>query len=248
MVVVVDFGSQTAHLITRRLREEEVDSIFVAPEEALSQIKKLNPSGIILSGGPASVYGKGSPTLSEAVFSLGIPLLAICYGMQLMTHLLGGKVVSGKKEYGPATLFVTRQTAMTKGVAAESTVWMSHGDEVVKLPDGFVAVAKTAHVPYALVENKKQRLFGTLFHPEVEHSEYGSQILRNFLTLIGAQKEQQAIDISAILQHVREIVGESYVIGAVSGGVDSTVAAALTAKAIGKKLMPFYVDNGLMRP
>lgn len=248
MVVVVDFGSQTAHLITRRLKEAGVASIFVTPDKARSKIHELSPEGIILSGGPASVYDKGAPTLDAELFSLGIPLLAICYGMQLAMQLLGGTVVSGKKEYGPAVLSITdTRHPLVQGLPKTSTVWMSHGDEVTKLPQGFTTIAATSHVPFALVADEKRKLYGALFHPEVEHTEYGSRILHNFLKLCGVSAKKEQIDTTAILTQIKETVGEGYVIGAVSGGVDSTVAAALAARAIGKRFIPFYVENGLMR-
>ena len=247
MIVVVDFGSQTANLIERRLKELGVTTKFLPPGEALDVIQKEKPKGIVLSGGPSSVYDTDSPSIDPAIFSQGIPVLAICYGMQLMMQHLGGKVVSGKKEYGPAVLTTKGSHPLLAGVPGKPTVWMSHGDEVVTIPEHFVTVASTSHVPYAFVVNDTQRIYGMLFHPEVEHSEFGDIILKNFVTLTGAQTEIKEIDIDELIRSIKEKVGDVVVIGAVSGGVDSTVAAALTAKAIGRQFVPFYVDNGLMR-
>lgn len=246
MIVIIDFGSQTAHLIERRVRDRGVETAFFTPDKALAFIKKQHPHGIILSGGPSSVYAKNSPTLEKEIFALGIPVLAICYGMQLMMRLLGGKVISGRKEYGPAVLqLANQQAAMAQGLPKESTVWMSHGDEVVALPPGFEVIGSTDHVPFAFVQ--KEKLIGMLFHPEVEHTEYGEQVLQNFVTLSEAPVLKKELDVKGVISKIRDTVGDAYVIGAVSGGVDSTVAAALTAKAIGKQFLPFYVDNGLMR-
>lgn len=247
MIVVVDFGSQTAQLIERRLKDFGASTAFVSPEEALAFIKKNKPLGIVLSGGPASVYGPTSPTIEPAIFDLGIPVLAICYGMQLMMHVHGGKVVSGKKEYGPAILQTKEKHKLLEGVAGKSTIWMSHGDEVTELPEGFIAVASTEQVPYAFVVDDKEKLYGMLFHPEVEHTEHGDTILQNFVALCETPLKEKIINTDELIEDIGKTVGEKIVIGAVSGGVDSTVAAALTAKAIGKQFIPFYVDNGLMR-
>ncbi|GIW61200.1 MAG: GMP synthase [glutamine-hydrolyzing] [Patescibacteria group bacterium] len=248
MIYVVDFGSQTAHLIKRRIRDLGAITKFITPDEIMAAIQKEKPHGIILSGGPASVYDSNSPTLGKEIFSMNIPLLAICYGMQLMMQLLGGTVVSGKKEYGPSVLVrISNKGKLLKGVPPRSTVWMSHGDEVVVLPQGFETIASTDNVQYACVADLKKKLFGMLFHPEVEHTEYGEVILKNFVELCNTPLIQKEIDIQELEKSIRREVGEAYVIGAVSGGVDSTVAAALTARAIGKKFVPFYVDNGLMR-
>lgn len=248
MILVVDFGSQTAHLIERRVKELGAATRFVTPEEALAVAKKEKVDGIILSGGPSSVYDSDSPTIDSSIFSLGIPVLAICYGMQLMMHSLGGKVVSGKKEYGPSELHIANcELRICKELPRKLTVWMSHGDEIEKLPGGFKVVGQTAHAPFAFVANEERRLYGLLFHPEVEHTEYGDMVLQNFLSLAGVTGAKKEIDVEALVHHIKEQVGDAVVIGAVSGGVDSTVAAALTAKAISQQFVPFYVDNGLMR-
>ncbi len=184
MIYIVDFGSQTAHLIERRIRDLGALTRLITPDEVMAAIQNEKPHGIILSGGPASVYDSNSPTLENKIFSMNIPLLAICYGMQLMMHLLGGTVVSGKKEYGPSVLVRTSDKGkLLEGIPHQSTVWMSHGDEVTALPQGFETLASTDRVEYACVANPKKGLLGMLFHPEVEHTEYGEVILKNFVAL-----------------------------------------------------------------
>jgi len=249
MIIIIDFGSQTTHLIARRLLEFGVKIKILHPEDSFKKINAIRPSGIILSGGPSSVYEKNAQTVDRKIFNLKIPVLGICYGLQLSSHLLGGKVISGKKEYGPAKLNINNlKTKITKGLSKFSTVWMSHGDEVVKLPKGFKIFGSTENVPFALIGNIKKNIFGLQFHPEVEHTQFGEQILRNFVEVCKATISKKSFDTSKIEENIKQIVGEEdYVIGAVSGGVDSTVAAALAAKAIGKRFVPIYVDNGLMR-
>lgn len=264
MIIIVDFGSQTSHLIGRRLKEIGVQTKIVSPEEAIEFTKphfapfdKLRasrgrPQGIILSGGPSSVYEKGAPTIDVKIFNLSIPILGICYGFQLTAHLLGGKVISGRKEYGPTKLKIQNsKVKITEGLSKEFTIWMSHGDEVIKLPQGFQVFGSTEGVPYTMAGDLKRKIFGLQFHPEVEHTEHGLQILKNFVDICGIKILGQR-PISLWLKNlkfkIKEIVGDkAYVIGAVSGGVDSTVAATLTAKAIGGRFVPIYVDNGLMR-
>jgi GMP synthase (glutamine-hydrolysing) len=193
------------------------------------------------------VYGEDSPTIDPSIFTLGIPILGICYGMQLMMHLSGGKVVSGRKEYGPAVLTKKEDHPLLAGVPGESSVWMSHGDEVVSIPNRFKTIASTSTVEFSVVADDKEKLYGMLFHPEVEHTEYGDLTLKNFVELVGSEIKKEKIDINSLIEGIRQKVGNAVVIGAVSGGVDSTVAATLTAKAIGKQFFPFHVDNGLMR-
>ena len=254
MIIIVDFGSQTSHLIARRLKELGVEVKIAPPENALKEIIRTKTDGIIFSGGPSSVYEKHAQTINKSIFNLGIPILGICYGLQLMVHLLGGKVVSGKKEYGPAKLKINPSTGsglklkITKGLSKSFVVWMSHGDEVIKLPVGFKSFGSTENVPFAMAGNLKKGIFGLQFHPEVEHTKFGNQILRNFIEICGAVILKKDFNIFKMERSIREIVGETAcVIGAVSGGVDSTVAAALTAKVIGRRFIPIYVDNGLMR-
>lgn len=251
MILVIDFGSQTSHLIRRRVREIGVESKIISPENVLEEIRKIgikNVRGIIFSGGPSSVYSKNAPTISPGIFNLNIPILGICYGFQLTVKILGGKVISGKKEYGPANLqMVNSRSSMVNGLPKQFTVWMSHGDEVIKLPLGFEVLGSSERVPFAFVENKKKKIFGLQFHPEVEHTEHGIEIIRNFLSICSVDFQKEHIDKEKLIKGIREKVGEYSVIGAVSGGVDSTVASVLTAKSIGKNFHPVYVDNGLMR-
>lgn len=247
MVLIIDFGSQTAHLIGRRLRELGASVIIVPPHKAIGEIKKQKPAGIVLSGGPASVYEKDAPTIDIKIFSLGIPILGICYGFQLTAHLLGGKVISGRKEYGPAKFEVTKTTSILKDVAKNSTVWMSHGDEIITIPKGFRLIGSTPNVPNTAAVDEKRNMYMLQFHPEVEHTEFGSQILKNFLYLCKDILKDQTIDLAKMIKSIKQTVGQKHVIGAVSGGVDSTVAGTLVAKAIGKQFTPVFVDNGLMR-
>lgn len=249
MIWVVDFGGQTAHLIERRIRELGQSTLFLTPEDAVLRIKTEKPTGIILSGGPDSVYEKNAPTLEKDFFDLGIPMLGICYGMQLQSHLLGGKVISGKKEYGPAVLEVKDSSyGIVKNLPKKFKVWMSHGDEVIEVPNGTEVVASTEHVPFAFVEDKKRNFVGIQFHPEVEHTENGLKILQNFIEFCGLSVGEQKFDLEKLKEDIKNKVGNAYVIGAISGGVDSTVAGVLTADAIGEHFIPVYVENGLMRP
>jgi GMP synthase (glutamine-hydrolysing) len=249
MILVIDFGSQTAHLIGRRLRQLGVKDEHVYPEDAVRIAKKLKPNGIIFSGGPAFVNDVGSPTVSKELFTLSIPILAICYGWQLMAHLLGGEVKTKSKEFGPELLLLKHTPSIFSLSKKKFTVFMSHGDSVTTLPPGFTAVGSTDTVPYAAVINEKRRMFGILFHPEADHTECGLELLKNFAVGVCREKPSPiALDPKQIIADVKKIVGEKKVICAVSGGVDSTVAAFLIGKAIGKNLIPVYVDSGLMRP
>lgn len=246
MIIVVDFGSQTAHLIGRRLRDLGVKVEYVVPEEAIESVQKFHPLGIILSGGPSSVYEKGAPTVDKKVFSLGIPVLAICYGCQLMAKLLGGEVVSGQKEYGPSE--VTFSPNLLKLPKNKASVIMSHGDTVKRIAEGFEIFGTTPSVPNAAVIDKKRNLYGLLFHPEADHSQYGKDMLKFFAAEV-CHEELHPLSLNPqnSIAEIKDQVGSSKVICAVSGGVDSTVAAALIAKAIGKQLIVVYVESGMMR-
>jgi GMP synthase (glutamine-hydrolysing) len=249
MIVVIDFGSQTTHLIARRIKDLGVPVQIIEPKK-FRPIMFPEPQGIILSGGPSSVYEPGAPTIDPAIFSLGIPMLGICYGLQLMSHLNGGKVVMGRKEYGPVKVELTprgKESAIAKNLSEEFTVWMSHGDEIVKVPPGMHVYGKTKNMKFAIVGDVKKKVYGLQFHPEVEHTDHGNDILRNFLAVCNIKVGSQTVATNSLVEQIQETVGTNYVIGAVSGGVDSTVAAVLTAKAIGNKFIPIYVDNGLMR-
>jgi GMP synthase (glutamine-hydrolysing) len=248
MIVVVDFGSQTAHLIARRVKELGSQAEITTPSKALQTIKKFKPQGIILSGGPSSVYDKGAPTIDKAIFELNIPILGICYGLQIMAHVLGGEVVGGRKEYGPAEVrSKNHESRIMDGLPEVFTVWMSHGDEIIKLPEGFKVLAITNHMPFAMVEEGSKKIYGLQFHPEVEHTEYGREILKNFIEICDIERGEHSIDIAKIEAEIKQTVGKGVVIGAVSGGVDSTVAAVLCSRAVGHQFIPIYVDNGLMR-
>lgn len=250
MILIVDFGSQTTQLIKRRLKEIGVKSELVHPEDILTEISTRKPTGLIFSGGPSSVYEEGAPTIDPKVFQQNIPILGICYGLQLMARLLGGEVIGGRKEYGPAKIRIMNHESrikIVKGLPEEFTVWMSHGDEVKKMPEEFKIVGLTESVPYTFVENESHKLYGVQFHPEVEHTEFGKIILENFVEICGEEKNIEEIDVESLVKDITEKVGDKYVIGAVSGGVDSTVAGALVARAIGDHFIPVYVENGLMR-
>ncbi len=250
MIIVVDFGSQTSHLIARRIKEYGASSEMVTPQKALRTIMLKEPSGIILSGGPASVYETGAPQIEKEIFDLGIPMLGICYGMQLMSKIHGGRVISGKKEYGPASLSLkssTKELAIGKALPEKFTVWMSHGDEVKKPFKGAKVLGSTLDVPYAFVGDVKRKLYGVQFHPEVEHTENGDTILKNFMSVAGENVSHVPLSIPSLIKDIKKKVGDNYVIGALSGGVDSTVASVLMAQAIGERFIPVYVDTGLMR-
>src|SRR3989338_10361937 len=256
MIVLVDFGGQTAHLITRRIRELGVDCKIVTPEDALYVIANNdNPvRGIIFSGGPASVYEKDAPTIDKKIFDLQIPILGICYGQQLLCQLLDGEVKAGfKKEFGPAILsskFKVQSSKLLKGIPDGITVWMSHGDEVVKIPAGFETVPKTKTIPHAVIENHKKKIYGIQFHPEVIHTELGEKVLENFIKECGLQVKKQQIDktfVENIISDIKDSTVDDKAICALSGGVDSSVAALLAHQAIGNNLTCLYIDSGLMR-
>lgn len=248
MIIIVDFGSQTAHLIGRRLRQLGVSVNYTYPEDVLSAIKAHRPAGLILSGGPATVFEKGAPTVPKKIFDLGLPVLGICYGWQLMAHLLGGKVAGSHKEYGPETLRIKNSSAVFSLPEKEFSVFMSHGDTVTKLPHGFKVTATTRRVVNTGVANEKMKQYGVQFHPEAHHTEYGLELLKNFVLECGELLSPLSLDLQKIITEMRQHVGDKKVICAVSGGVDSTVAAFLISKAIGKNLIPVYVESDLMRP
>lgn len=248
MILIVDFGSQTAHLIGRRLRQIGATTTYANPDEAIALIKATKPNGIILSGGPSSVYEKGAPTVAKELFKLGIPVLGICYGWQLMAKLLGGTIKNTTKEYGPEMIHIGSAKTILKDLPKKTfSVIVSHGDSVIKLPSNFEPLAKTKTVEYSAVENAKENLYGVQFHPEAQHTEYGLEVFRNFAEICKEKLEPISLDPHAIISEMKQIVGNQKVICAVSGGVDSTVAAFLIGKAIGHNLIPVYVESGLMR-
>jgi len=249
LVLIFDYGSQFAQLIARRVRELNVFCQIVRHDLTAARVAELAPKGIILSGGPASVYEPGAPQIDPAIFDLGIPVLGICYGMQLAARALGGEVLgSDHKEFGRATLSVTDSHGLFNGYPAESTVWMSHGDQVAAV-GGFVPLAKTDTCPVAAMKHETKPVYGLQFHPEVSHTPHGGLLLGNFLRDIcgcaGSWKMSAFID--STVDAIRATVGGSRVICGLSGGVDSSVCAALLVKAIGPQVACIYVDNGLMR-
>jgi GMP synthase (glutamine-hydrolysing) len=250
-VVILDFGSQYTQLIARRIREAGVYSEIHPCTLPIEEIKKLKPRGIVLSGGPASVCESGSPGVDPDVFSLGIPILGICYGMQLMARELGGQVVPAQnRDYGRAELTVLVQNKLwAKMGESRLTVWMSHGDRVVQPPPGFEVLAQTDQVDIAAMADARRGLYALQFHPEVAHTEDGDQILRNFLFEIVQARATwtMASFVQSVLDETPQKVGSSQVVCGLSGGIDSTVVAALLHQAIGRQLHCIFVDNGLLR-
>ena len=249
-VLVFDFGSQTAQLIARRVRERNVFCQVVRPDLPAARVRELNPMGLILSGGPASVYADGAPQPDPAVFDLGVPVLGICYGMQVIARAMGCEVRPGAdREFGRTALALNERDGLFAGVPDGSTVWMSHGDQVEGLSEQFTPLAATATCPAAAVKHRDRPVFGLQFHPEVTHTEHGGRLLANFVTEIcgcrGTWEVGRLIDRE--IAGIRELVGDARVICGLSGGVDSSVVAALLSEAIGDRLSCIFVDNGLLR-
>ncbi|MGD9366644.1 MAG: glutamine-hydrolyzing GMP synthase [Desulfobacteraceae bacterium] len=250
MILIIDFGSQFNQLIARRVRECRVYCQIEPPGISISKIQALNPEGIILSGGPSSIYEKNSPRTDHEIFNLGIPILGICYGMQFMVDALGGDVHQARKrEYGFAELKITRPSGILKSIQKRSQVWMSHGDSISRLPQGFTATAVTDNSPVAAMANGKKQLYGLQFHPEVEHTLKGKEILHNFIYQVCKCKRSWTMKSFArdTIGEIRSAVGDKKVILGLSGGVDSSVTAVLIHRAIGKHLTCIFVDNGLLR-
>lgn len=248
-IVVLDFGGQYTQLIARRIREQEVFSAILPCTAPLEEIRKLEPAGIVLSGGPSSVYDTGAPVCDSKVTQLGVPVLGICYGMQWLTHTLGGKVERAeRREYGPAQLDTQGNSPLFRGVRSNMKAWSSHGDHVVSLPAGFDITGRTGNA-VAAVEHRAQKLYGVQFHPEVNHTDDGTAILRNFVfDICGARKNwNRAGFIASTVDSIRTKAEGSRAICALSGGVDSAVAAVLVHRAISDRLINVFVDNGLLR-
>jgi GMP synthase (glutamine-hydrolysing) len=245
-IAILDFGSQYAQIIARRVREVNVYCELFPWDAPREKILSINPKGFILSGGPKSVYEENAPYIQKFILESGLPILGICYGMQALTHALGGQVdPSANREYGQAVI----EPLMSSILSVLSTVWMSHGDKVTKMPEGFVALAKSGNSPFAAMGDMQRKYFGVQFHPEVHHTPNGIELLKHFAIEICdvAPDWTPASIIEASVKRIREQVGKERVLAAVSGGVDSTVAAALVHKAIGDQLVSVFVDTGLLR-
>jgi GMP synthase (glutamine-hydrolysing) len=250
MILIIDFGSQFNQLIARRVRECHIYCQIEPPTIEVSSIRALNPEGIILSGGPASIYEKNSPKIDSAVFDLGIPVLGICYGMQFMMAALGGNVKHAeKREYGFALLKIKDHETLFNGLDKTTTCWMSHGDSILKTPKGFKITASTKNSRIAAADNHRKRLYGLQFHPEVVHTPKGKKMLRNFLFDVCNCRRSWTMKSFAkeAIENVRDTVGDKKVILGLSGGVDSSVTAVMIHKSIGRKLTCIFVDNGVLR-
>src|SRR6058998_85569 len=249
-IFLLDFGSQYTQVIARRVRECQVYSEIIRFDTPAPEIAALKPNGLILSGGPASVYDKGAPQIDPKIFSLGIPLLGICYGLMLMAHHLGGQVVfTGRREYGPGMLRIRNGSELFEGLGNQLDVWNSHGDEVTALPEGFRVVGSTEGCDFAAVEDRQRKIYGLQFHPEVAHTPRGREILQNFVYHVChcAMDWTMGSFIEEACARVRKQVGDQKVVLGLSGGVDSSVTAALLHKAIADQLTCIFVNNGLLR-
>src|SRR5450432_3688725 len=250
VIPILDFGSQYAQLIARRVREQGVYSELVRPDISLDDLRKLNPKGLIFSGGPSSVYEPNAPRCDPRIFDLNVPVLGICYGMQLGAQILGGEVKPAKaREYGRAKLRVIQDDPLVRGLPPDTTVWMSHGDQIHELPKEFVALATTPTCPYAAAKHISRPFWGVQFHPEVTHTPRGEKIFHNFIYDICkcAGNWTMGNFVEESVRKIRQQVGDAKVICGLSGGVDSSVTAALLHKAIGDQLICIFVDNGLLR-
>lgn len=250
MIVVLDFGGQYNQLIARRIRDLGVYSELLPYNTSVERIRELQPKGIVFSGGPASVYEEKSPLVDPAIYDLGLPIFGICYGMQLISHQLGGKVErAGKREYGKADVAFVSGSELVHGLDTNQTVWMSHGDHVTELPTGFRVDASTDHAPIAAMSHPDRKLFAVQFHPEVRHSVQGNEMIRNFLyNVCGCEGNwSMSTFIDDTIRDIREQVGNGKVLCALSGGVDSSVVAILLHKAIGDQLTCMFIDHGLLR-
>ncbi|MBI5049944.1 MAG: glutamine-hydrolyzing GMP synthase, partial [Nitrospirae bacterium] len=272
-ILVLDFGSQYTQLIARRVRENKVYSEILPFNASIKKIIDFAPKGIILSGGPSSVYDKKAPLPDKRIFEFGIPVLGICYGMQLMAHVLGGKVAKAvKREYGRAELIIDDDSDLFKGIGTkfqisnskfqtlnsklltlnsklQTVVWMSHGDKIMKQPQGFKSIAHTDNSPIAAMADKSRKFYALQFHPEVAHTENGTKILQNFIFSICRCKPKWTMQsfIETTTRDIKEKAGKDKVVCAISGGVDSAVTAVLINRAIGRQLTCIFVDNGVLR-
>jgi GMP synthase (glutamine-hydrolysing) len=248
LIYVLDFGSQYSHLITRRIRELGVYAELLPPNVSVAKLKEAR--GIILSGGPQNLSENGALRVDREVFRLGVPVLGICYGMQLMAFELGGRIKAGKaREYGPTEITLTQPSLIFRGLSRKQRTWMSHGDQVTKLPKGFTGIATSANCRYAAMADEKRKLYGIQFHPEVAHTAGGRTMLRQFIKITGVKKTWSMRDfIKGVVRDIRtKVKGDEKAVCALSGGVDSAVAAVLVQKALGRRLFCIFVDTGLMR-
>lgn len=249
LAIVLDFGGQYNQLIARRIRDNNVYCEIYPYNISIQKIKELNPKAIIFTGGPNSVYEDNSLRVDKEIFELGIPILGICYGMQIMTQTLGGVVkMADTREFGKTNIQISNDSKLFKNTPKQQKVWMSHIDYVEQLPEGFILVAKTEDCPYAAIENVEKNFYAIQFHAEVEHSEFGQQILSNFLDICGFSRDWSMHNYAEVaVKEIREKVGDKKVLLALSGGVDSSVVAAAISKAVGDQLTCIFVDHGLMR-
>lgn len=250
LILIMDFGGQYAQLIARRIRECGVYCEIVPYSVKPEKVRELNPKGIVFSGGPSSVYGEGAPHCSKQLFEMNIHIFGICYGMQLVAHLLGGKVAKPhSKEYGATKLFIDKSAGILKEITAETQVWMSHGDSVLETPQGFEILAHTNNTPVAAIADQQRKIYGVQFHPEVVHTPEGLKLLRNFLFDVCECKGNWNMGsfVEEAVNSIRQQVGNKRVLCALSGGIDSSVAAALVHKAIGDQLTCVFVNHGFLR-
>ncbi|PJA97852.1 MAG: glutamine-hydrolyzing GMP synthase [Ignavibacteriales bacterium CG_4_9_14_3_um_filter_30_11] len=249
-ILIIDFGSQYTQIIARRIRESKVFSIVKPYTISLNEVKSLNPTGIILSGGPQSVCSKEAYTIDKNILKFGIPILGICYGLQLLCKILKGEVKPAEnREYGKSIFKISEPNKLFKGVKKSSSVWMSHGDLITKPPKGFISLGSSDFSPFCAIANLKDEIYGVQFHPEVNHTEEGEKIIKNFLyNICNCKGDWQSSNfIETSITQIKNRVGSSKAICALSGGVDSTVAAVLMKKAIGENLICIHIDTGLMR-
>ncbi|MDA3899349.1 MAG: glutamine-hydrolyzing GMP synthase [Spirochaetes bacterium] len=251
MIAILDFGSQYSQLIARRIRECNVYCELLSHDLTAAQISEMNPEGIILSGGPSSVYQDDAPSVDPAILEMGVPILGICYGMQLMVHLMGGKVEleNEKREYGTSTLTCDTDSPLFVHLPEELTAWMSHGDSCATLPKEFLPIAETTSLPHAAIMHKTRPLYGVQFHPEVSHTDFGMDIIKNFVFNICEADPKWTMSkyIENEIEEIRTLVGNDNVLLGLSGGVDSTTVAALMHRAIGPQLTCMFIDQGFMR-
>jgi GMP synthase (glutamine-hydrolysing) len=249
-VLILDFGSQVTQLIARRIRELKVYAEIVPFHQSIEEIKAFKPSALVLSGGPSSIYDKDSPKIDNEIFSMGVPVLGICYGLYMLVDAFNGKIEpSDEREYGRATLDIKSASPLFKGLKKKELVWMSHGDRVTSLPEGFKRSGRSENAEYAAIENKKLKMYGVQFHPEVHHTKHGKKMLKNFLFEICKLKPTWSMKsfVETSIKAIREEVGEGTVLLGLSGGVDSSVTAALLHEAIGERLYCVFVNNGVLR-